>query len=329
MSDTLHHSIAWVAYQDTDATNNPSQAFGNWKKTQYNINVTNPSTKGFKVLPGATSVIFDTGFSDASIDGTTVLSLALSTVNTSGYRLSYVSGTNPAFKTNRTVAVAAETCTVTVNNNATAKFTFTNTPFAASGIQVGDALFIPTTLTGDSSSPFNTDNGGFWTIIASTTNSVTAIRRVGESFSAVAEVVAVAANSQFVVFSNAGIQIGDTMQIVAGFSTVSQNSYVISNITPTWVEFTSTEPLPVEASVTPGNNGILFYSNAKRWLRIECDQSLVVRFNEDTTGTSLSVVPHTIGSFSGWFDTWGKFWRLEVVNLSKTSTANLVISTVE
>jgi len=323
----LTHSTALAIYEDTDATNNPLEGLQEWRKSHSNITVSKPSVSKHTAIPQSTLTVFN-GTRSTSINGTSAFSLTLNTAAASVYRATNTAGTAAAFRTNRNVAVAAVALTVAINNNATATFTAGVPTFGA--CQVGDVLFIKSVATGDTASPFNTDNTGLWTVLAASTTVLTVTRPPGSSFGGVAEAVTPAANSEFIVYSATGVQVGDSLDISAGFSSVTQKTFVLTAVTPSWVEFFSSEALPLEAGVLPTATGMIFYSAAKRWLRVEADQDCVLRLNGNSNNT-LKLSPRAAGSKStvAWFDSWGTFWSLDVVNSSKTSNLTLLVSSVE
>lgn len=191
-------------------------------------------------------------------------------------------------------------------------------------------MFIPSVSTGDSVSPFNEQNAGYWSVLSISGTNFSATRLPTVGFSGVSEVVSVASSAEVFFFSTTGVQVGNTLDILGGFSSVTRNSYIVSNVTSEWVEFVSTEAIPLESSVLVGVNGMVFYSSAKRWVRIESDQPLVLRFN-GSSWNDLKIKPRANGLSEsvGWFDSWGLFYSLEIVNLSKISFANIVITMVE
>lgn len=321
----LTHSTAFVLYDGEDVSNNPSEQFGNWKRTSYNITVSKPQGPSQSFLaPGSTSTIFS-GVRSVTLDGTSVFSMLANNVSSGVYRMQWASGTFGGFRTKRSVDYTSTNVTIAGNNNAVATFTGS---VALTGVVVGDIVFIGTSLTGDSAlnSPFNLANGGYWVIIGISGTNFTATRLPGQSFSFANETVSVTAATQLVIFSNSGVQVGDTLVINAGFSTVSQKSFIVSNLSWNWVEFSSATPIPLENTITVGSAGFTVYSSAKRWVRIECDQEVVLRFNGDTGDhLKLELGPDNVG----WFDSFGLFYSLDVVNKSQTAQAILTISTVE
>ncbi len=326
----LNQSMALVVYDDAESSNNPLQRYIDWKRNTLSVSVSNPQSKKYVLQPNSSSVLFS-GSRTTAIDGTSAFSIALNTYNSSVYRITSTGGTAPAFRTDRALTMSASTITVVINNNATATFSASAGSFAA--VQVGDTVFVPHTLTGDAAlaSPFSATNGGFWVVLARTASVLTLTRPSTESFSGVAEAVLLTSNAQLQAFSSAGVQVNDAIEISAGFSVVTQKTFVVSTVTPSWVEFVSTESLPLETGILPTATGLIFYTEAKRFIRIESDQEAVVRFNGDT-GNTVRLSPRSAGSLSsgyGMIEKWGTAWQVEMVNKSRTSSMTVIVISAE
>ncbi|WNM70315.1 hypothetical protein [Myxococcus phage Mx1] len=316
----IHSTI--LVYGDAEAaTANPQRRYVDWARHVTSVTVGKPSVREYVVEPGASLLAFS-GMRSIGLDATTEFEINLVPTKDSVYRITSTGGTDPAFRTNRNLELAGRTVTVSINNNATATMELDDDspPSNFSSVQVGDVLFLPHVVTGDSASPFNPNNAGFWTVLAVTSRKLTLRRRVGEAFSGVAETRTVQADSQLLAFSAAGIQRGDTLEIVSGFSSVTQKTFEVSEVTSNWVEFVSTEALPLEQGVVPGVGGLVFYSDAKRFVRVETDQEAVVRLNGDV-GNSNRLSPRVVGDSEkiAYFEKWGPVWELVVVNRSTTS----------
>jgi hypothetical protein len=313
-----------VIYDDTGASNNPQQRYVDWRKPIVNVLVDSPLNEKFVGTPGSTTTLFS-GTRATSIDGTSQFSIALNSANSSIYRIANTAGTAPVFRTDRGLTLNGSTITVAINNNATA--TFSTSVGTYGSTVVGDVVFVPTVLTGDSASPFNILNGGYWTVIGKANTILTLTRPAGVAFSGVAEAVVLSANSQLQAFSSAGIQVGDTLEISAGFSLVTQKSFRVSSVTPSFVEFFSTIPLPLETGILPTASGMTFYSAAKRFVRIEVDQEAAIRFNGDTN-SFVRLSPRAPGDLRSGFahlELWGTIWSISVVNRSTNNNINIVL----
>lgn len=320
-------SSSTVIYDDASSSNQPLRKFLDWRKTVPSTTVSNPITQNITLSLDSSQLVFS-GTVSTSLAADSVFSLALNPTSSTLYRMTNTSGTAPAFRTDRGLTLSGATITVTVNNNATLKLSTSASNFTS--VQVGDTIFIPTVLTGDAASPFSVLNGGYWVVLARTTTTVTLRRPVNITFEGVAELVVLTTNSQVQAFSSTGVQIDDSLEISAGFSTITQKTFVVSSVTPSWVEFVSTESLPLETSITPGVSGLTFYSNAKRFVRVECDQEATLRFNGDT-GSFVRLSPSIPSSPSGvaWLESWGNFYSLTIVNRSRSTSMNCVVISVE
>lgn len=321
----IHSTI--LVYGDGEvATTNPQRRFVDWHRHVSGVQVEQPSVREYVAQPGELLSIFS-GVRTTLIDGTTAFSIALNTAKDGVYRIANTGGTAPAFRTARAVTVAATLLTLTVNNNATLEVSAAGV-FGA--VQVGDSVFVPGVATGDTSGGFNPNNVGFWTVIGAASGKITLRRRVGEEFNGVAESVTPAADTAFQVFSAAGVQAGDNLEISAGFSSVTQKSFVVSEVTASWVEFTSAEALPLETGITPTASGMTFYADAKRFIRVETDQEAVIRLNGDS-GNSNRLSPRVSGDSEAvaHFEKWGPVWDLKVLNRSTTNEMVVTVISAE
>lgn len=316
-----------VAYSDTARTNNPTKRHVDWHPEIVAMTVSNPLSESFEVLPGETVSPFS-GTRSTAIDGTTAFAITYNSTK-ERYRITRTGGTAPAFRTDRGLALTGEEITVTINNNAVAVFTISGAG-VFTGTQVGDTVFVPNASTGDSANILSELNSGFWTVLAVTSKTLTLRRRANEDFQGVAEVVTLTANAQIQAYSAAGVQIGDKLEITAGFSAVTQKTFEIAEVTPGWVEFTSGSSLPLETTIIPAAAGMTFYTKAKRYVRVETDQEAVVRFNGDS-GNTNKVTPWVAGDATqvGWVEKIGLVHSLVIVNKSTTDTMNVMLITCE
>jgi hypothetical protein len=326
----VHSTYLVYSGESGSSSSNPARRYADWTRHIVSESVQNPTVEDFDLLPGETRQVFS-GTRSTSINGTTEFDLSLHTTESSVYRMTHSGGTAPAFRTSRGLALNGEELTLTINNNATAVLELDALSAQSfSAVQVGDTVFLPGSTTGDTASVFNANNEGFWLVLARATKSLTLRRRVGESFIGVAEVVTLTDDDQLQVYSAAGVQIGDSMDVSAGFSALTQKVFVVSEVTADWIQFTSTESLPLESGIIPTASGLSFYTEAKRFVRVEVDQEAVLRFNGDTS-SSIRLSPRTPGDQEqiAHFEAWGSFWSLTVVNRSSAATLKVNLFTVE
>lgn len=326
MNGTLKLNSNILAHGDAADSSNPAKRYVDWT-TKRSISVRNPKAEAFVVDPGASLTVFS-GVRSTSIDSGSEFTLSLSTLASDRYRFTWTgTGANPAFRTSRGLTLSGHVVTLTANANTTLTMVATAGDF--SSVQVGDTLFIPDTTTGDSASPFNVLNVGYWLVMAKSLDGSTLqlARPVGQPFTGATEVVTPSSNTQVLAFSATGVQVGDSVRISAGFGGVIPGTYIVQAVTPTWFEVIATQPLPVLATAVPGVTGMLFYTSAKRFIRVEADQDCVVRLNGDS-GNSNEIDPFDAGDpeGTGWFEKGGVCWQAVVVNLSNVSLNLLVIS---
>jgi hypothetical protein len=217
------------------------------------------------------------------------------------------------FKTKRAITIT--NCSVTLNNLATATFSFPASTLT--GVSVGDIMRI-NGAQGFDTGPyaFNPLNAGIWMIIGTTATSVTCVRETGKPFSGVVEAVATA-TADVMIYAQDGIQDGDKLDITGVFSSVSQRSYTAKSVTPDWIDFVSTIALPNESGLAYVADAITFYTNLKKFCAIEVNQDAIVRMNGDT-GNSNRVSPIVPGDVLkvGYLHKWGDTYKVEVVNRS-------------
>lgn len=324
---TLRLISTAVAYTDVGETDNPTKRNFDWS-TDRSYPVSNAKSFPYTVDPGATYTLFSNSRATTA-DGTTQYTLTLSTLAATRYRFTWTAGTNPTLRTARALALNTRTVTVTANANLTVTMATQAGDWTA--VQAGDTVFIPDTTTGDSASPFNIMNVGYWTVlaVAGDGSSVTLARPTGTGFIGYSESVPITANTQVVAYSAAGVQVGDTVDVNAGFTGNVLQTYSVVAVTSTWFEIVSTLPLPSGVAALPGASGVQFYNVAKRWVRIEADQLCVARFNGDT-GNTNKIAPWAPADQDnvGYQEKTGPVYSLVVVNLSN-APLNLTYWSVE
>lgn len=333
----IHSNI--LAFGDADTvTSNPKLRHWDWTTDFTQIDVASPESKQFELAPAETQTLFS-GLRTIGHDNSTGYSLTLSALTPGVYRLTYVPSESnaPAFRTTRNFGIGSDIVTVAINNNATATFTLSDASLGTfAEVAVGDTVFIPDVTTGDSQSPFNILNVGFWVVLGVTQSGggprkLTCRRKPGESFQGAAEVVTVTDSAQFRAFSSGPVQVGDYLELNAGFSPVTFGTYQITTVTDTWVEFASSEALPLEDYVTPGADGLHVYSSAMSFIRVEVDQPCFIRLN-GSTGNEIQLNPRQNGDLEGraYFEMWGTVWQLDVVNRSPFASVTVqLISAAE
>lgn len=310
----LNLNTAVLGYSDEVSNAAPNQRDVDWKRSLQGIPVSDLVSAGPTLLPNEARLIFS-GVRATGIAADTQFTLSLKAGSSSSYRFTHTSGTAPALRTARALATSGVALTVTQNANMTATIAGPAATFTA--VQVGDTVFVPGVSTGDPAGPFDPTNEGYWVVLAVATDgsSMQLVRPDGTSFSAISEVKTPTANTQVQAFSAAGVQVGDAVDISAGFPVTVQKTFEVTAVNPEWFEITSTAPLPVSVVATPGVSGMTFYTNAKRYVRIETQQDIVIRYNGDASNNNR-ISPWVAGDPAqpGWDEHVGPVWALTIVN---------------
>jgi hypothetical protein len=309
----LNLQVYLNAYSDSNSSNNPSQNNFKWLRDMNGLIVSDPQSIPVSLAPGETKSIFNAARS-LSQDGSTQYSIALKPLVSNTYVLSWVSGTAPNFRTPRSTGADATTQVSVTLNGPLATFTSTGgTAFDFSSVQIGDQVVI-----GDE---FNPGNQGIWTIIAKTSTSITVENELG--FAEGPITLGSDFANQVQVFSAAGVQAGDTLNIVAGFSQATWGSYAITAVHANSLEFISVPVLPVESAIT---TQVAIYESAKKFVYLETDQpiSMIVNGVENA-----EVRPFVINSSTspGLFMRTDTIFSLSVTNDS-LSPANIFLAFV-
>jgi hypothetical protein len=323
MNGTLKLNGTTLAYADVGSTSNPTKKYVDWSTTR-KYSVSNPKSEPFDLAPGASLTLFS-GARSMSTDGTTQLTLTLSTLASTRYRFAFSSGTDPVLRVARALSLAGRSVVVTANGNNT--ITMTTQAGDWSALQVGDTVFVPDVTTGDAATPFNPLNAGIWTVLAVAANGSNVQLARPSGFIGYAETAAVASNAQVLAYGADGVQVGDKVRISAGFTAPVLGTYEVVAVTSKWFEVTATKPLPTGVSATPGDAGLQFYTNAKRYIRIEGDQQFVATLN----GAALPAVEAWEAGDednTGWIEMCGPVWSAVVQNTS-SSTLNLLLISAE
>ena len=312
-----------MAFDDQDQTNSPKLRPIDWKRDTLNgIPVDNPANNGYQIPALASKTIFD-GTVALDYDATTQFAVALSSLSSSRYRLSWVGGKDPVFRTARSLSLTGN-ITFTVKANQTVVVTHASGS-VFSNVQVGDDVFIPGVSTGDTAL-FSPLNEGHWVVLAQSSTELTLVRETGAVFEGYTQTVAITTANQFLAFSSTGVQVDDMISFVSGFASSLLHNYSIVTVTSKFIEFESSAPLP-DQTVIPGVGSLAVYSNAKRFYYIETDQEIDVAVNGNVIET---VTPFQAGDplFPGIKASSSVVYSLVITNNS-TQNANVRIITAE
>jgi hypothetical protein len=263
----LNFLVYLNTYSDPSASNNPSLSNFKWAREITGIPASNPISEAFSLAPGETKTIFS-GSRTLTVDGTTNFSISLKPLSSSTYKLLATSGTAPGFKTARSTGADATTQVTAVVNGPIVTFSSTGgTAFNLAAVQVGDLVRI--------GNLFNILNQGEYKILAKTATSFTVENQVAVNEGPIT--LAAGFADQVRMYSSAGVQIGDTVVIKSGFSSVTFGSYKITDLTDNYIEFYSTAVLPAETGIVSADLAV--YSAAKNLVYLESDQKCTATIN--------------------------------------------------
>jgi hypothetical protein len=250
------------------------------------MEVNYPDSKGDTLAPGESKTIFS-GSVGTSADATTQYGISLKAGTSNTYRITHSAGTAPAFRTVRTSGASATTEVSVTKNAKLLIFTSTGgTAFSliSGGVVVGDQVRIGTA--------FNAANQGVYTIIARSATSFTVENELG-----IAE-ASIILGSDFAtdvnIYSATGVQIGDKLEIIAGFSSVTFNTYDITDVSHNYIEFYSLDSLPTETAIVNSPTVFTIYRDAISFLYMESDKQIDITLNGSTTANKI--VPITLGT---------------------------------
>jgi hypothetical protein len=315
----LVFSIFLNAYSDSYPSNAPSRSSFRWNRDANGVLASNPDSLQFTLAPGETRSLVS-GERSLTQDGTTQYSIAPVPFETSSYQFTWVGGTNPTFRTAR-VTGADTTTQVTVTLNGTV-LTFTSTggtnfSLISGGVIVGDYVTI--------GNEFNQANQGQYQIIGLTATSFSVVNEFGVTEGPIT--LGSSFVSQVSIYSAAGVQVGDTLDITGGFSLVTQGAYKITAVTDTYLQFSSTATLPTEGPIT--TEAISVYFMAKKLVYIESDQHVTLTINGDTGDEIVPLVGCGACEVSpGMFLRTSTIYSLSITNAS-TTVANLFLASIE
>ena len=303
-----------------DSTNNTSGVVtqypqGNVEKIsvrQYNLCVTGINTTSFNIGPNASFTVFDNS------EATNLTATATFSITSSGstYTIFQAGGTNAGFRTLRGINLGSDSAlSVTINNSALVTYQVTaGTSITTSSVISGDILYV------SASGPFAAGNQGSFAIVSSTTNSVSVVNPNAVAQSSVTLGASYA--SQFKIFSNAGVQLQDTLKIAGGFSTSTYGDYVVQGITDNTVVFNSTVPLAIESNVTPGTSGLVFYSDSPFYVFGSGNLAATLAFDGEASGCIVEPITEGFQTLNWSYLKTGTNYKLILTNNS--SVNNLI-----
>ena len=269
------------AYKDKVPTNNPTKSHFKWTLDQQSSEISEPESKCIDIQPGETLSLFS-GISSISDDGTTTYDIALKAGTSNTYRISHNGGTAPEFRTSRSIGSDATTEVTVTKNGPILKYEATGGTLWAllAEVVVGDIVRI--------GSGFNALNQGKYKILSVDATSFQVENTSGQAEGPITLGADFAEDVQ--IFSAAGVQEGEKVDITAGFSSVTFGTYEITDVNPDYIEIYSIQSLPEETAV---QTQLSIYSSSKSFIYIETDRKMSLSIDGSSAGT---IEPMTCGT---------------------------------
>lgn len=308
------------AYEDSNPTNNPSRNNFKWNRDQQGIDISEPTSQSVS-LPAGQSLTLFSGTVSNSADNTTTWDIALKAGTSNTYKISKNAGTSPAFRTAR-VSAADATTQITITKNASL-LTIASTGGTALDLIVGGVIVGDEVRLGNL---FNPVNRGKYKILARTATSLTIENGSGQAEGPITLGAGFA--DQLSIFGASGVQVGDKVDLVAGFSSVSFGTYEITDVSPDYIEVYSSEALPVESAISNNPAALIVYRDAKQFVYIESNKKLEVKINGSLTPNTIEPMQAGTANVPGMFMSSSSMKSLQVTNLSM-ETATIFYVTAE
>lgn len=332
-----------LAFADVSPNSNPQRRLVDWSRNLLSIPVSRPLNQIIELEPLEEVQVFS-GTRTLAYDGTSEFVLASLQGSPNIYRLTWDgTGTAPVFRTDRTPYILNQSAgasggpnfgyiAITPQANQTVLVTNPDCdgiPISTwAGVQVGDNVYLPGVTTGDTA-VFDSMNEGLWIVLGVTSTQLTLGRIPGTVYSASTtnDIQIIYDASAFQVFSSSGVQVGDTLDLISGFSSQALRSYEIVSVTPIRVDFISSLPLAGQ-TVIPGLNSFNIYSSMKKFIGIETDQEISLKLNGNTDETCrVEPILANCGDKVGLFAKFGTVYSLSLCNRSTSVATVTLIST--
>lgn len=232
-------------------------------------------------------------------DNTTELSFVRPFADQDIFRLVWTStGTNPVFRTNRSiVGDATTTVSVTILTPYVKRIQVTaGTAWSTTTVQPGD--YIKFEKTSQSfTSPFSETNQGQTFLVQA--KGTDYIDFVDNSQASIETSVILGTDSDFAVrvFTSGPVRIGDTLSVSSSANLSNQGKFQITNVSPDYVEFVA--PLGVEETLNYDSLSFVIYDYLIGFLHLRASDSVQLRFGSQTEWLNLSKLKNIQALFFG------------------------------
>jgi hypothetical protein len=306
-------------YEDITPSNNPAMNSFKWDRAIQGLDIQEPNSRKL-IIPANQVVDVFSGNIAISADNTTTWNIALKSGTSNTYRVSHSGGTLPEFRVSRSSGADTTTQVQVTKNGKVLTFTsIAGTLFdlIAGGVQVGDEVRI--------GSGFASNNQGVYSIISVSATSFSVVNQVG---SAETVTLGVSFADQVKIYSVDGVQKGDKIQLLNGFSPASLGTYEITDVADTYVEFFSLDGLPAETNVSNSPAAFTISREAKKFLFVESDGKLEITIDETATPQIIEPMFSGKDKQQGFFLYTGSMKSISIKNLA-TTAINVFFVTAE
>lgn len=277
-----------VLFYEDSSTTDPKVRDTDIDRSQTGLMISRPKADSVDLEPGESETILATTRA-LTQDTSTQYALGRAQAALDVVRLTYTgTGTLPGFRTQRALATDGTT-TVSFSRIApnTVRITATaGTPITTTAVQIGD--FIKFERTTDTfTSAFNAANAG----------KVWQIQNVGSGFidfldngqASLDQAVVLGASfaQQFLVMTAGPVRIGDTVTLGAGLNLGNQGSFLISDVSPGYLEFTNA--YEVDQTFTQSAN-VNVYDRLTALVLMRAFGPFSVQVNDQVTAAPVTVI---------------------------------------
>jgi hypothetical protein len=237
-------------------------------------------------------------------DNTTSLSFVRPYESDDTMRLQWLgTGTNPAFRTLRSIGGGATTeVSVTIITPYVKRIqNVAGTAWSLASVQVGDYIkFEKTTQT--FASPFSETNQGQTYLVQS--KGADFIDFVDNSQASIESAVVLGADFAFAlrVFTPGAVRIGDTVAINGLANQSNHGKFEVVGVSPDYIEFVS--PLGVTETLTYTSNNFVIYDYLIGFVHLRAFDSILLRFGAQTEWLTLSKMKNQQAIFFGSANTY-------------------------
>lgn len=308
----LNLLIGLNGYEDVNPTNNPNMNCFKWDRFIQGADIQEPSSTKAVMSPDQEISLFS-GNVSTNADGTTTWDIYLKSGTANTYVLKHNGGTAPDFRVLRNTGADATTeITVTKNGKV---LTFASTGGTALNLIVGNVIVGDEVRIG---SLFSVPNQGKYKLLSVTATSFSVENEVGVAEASIVQDTDFA--NQIRIYSNAGVQISDKVDIIANFSPATFNTYEITDVADNYVEFFSLDSLPQEVAIANSPSAITIYREAKTFLYIEASTKLQITIDGSATPQVIEPLQAGKDKQQAFFLYTGTMRSVSIKNVSQTSS---------